>query len=1168
MNDDGVAAFSDLIGRRADFLTYLRDQRAAKRDVVDDLDHSRSTVDRAIDDLVSAGLVRREDGVFETTAAGVLALEEHRQHTERLTALRGARTALAPLSADTPLSPAVLADADVTRVDGPLPYGALEPVRSALASATRVRALLPNVADSRFVQRYRARVAAGADVSLVLDSDLLTTLTEQFPGACRAMADSEAFEALEGSVPSFGLVLAEDGERTTVSLVVYTAAGSVHAVLHATSETAVEWAESLYAETAATATPVTETFRELAADDTGAVSETTPAVDADVPPSRSSLVAEDAGFVELSADYFDRRAARDPVDAWRTGLDLSDVAAGYAVDRTRSADADATDDRLSLTEHLLDGLREGVDHAVVGPPGAGKSTVCKAVAHEWYDRDLGPVLYRESGRFDPVDSTAELRSVLEQRSGRVLVVVEDAVRGEANAVLQLARDLNGDDDVTFLFDARESEWTDSDELPVDARLDAYRSETVRTVEVPTLDEREVERFVDRFESIAGLRVPVEPAELLSTVRRDARATTRGEVLLVFHRLAGYATGPVTAEVPTALLDDVRRVYREFAVDGPPHGRTVSVLVALLNAAGVGVHPEYVHALADTPSDHEAIERRLDGLSGAVVFPTDTENPLAPLETIHEAWSEQFLRHLLDEESQRRAHGVVADCLTALLSLADDPDRRDAVTDYFEGERDRLDAVEADPAGWTEQTVESVYGLVRRTPGLAPLFGVTEHSRVDLPESCPERVELDCISWRGKAYVSAGEFERAATEFETLADRAVAADLSATRCRELRADAHRNRGRVAMELRNLDRADTHLETALELYEALDDRAGVADTLRTRSSVERFRGSFDEATALAERAAAIYRDRGDEQRAADCRQQMGVIATDRGEHDRARSELETALAAYDADDEADRRRAAKCHVSLGMIERNVGNFEAALDHDRQARELYRDQGDRHGIADTTHNIGETYRRRGDLEAARSALEDALEHYRAIDDGHGVATSLNNLGLVAQERENLEHAAERFTAALEHESNSERHALHARLNLGALRRETGDLAAARERLTTGVERARDLDARRALGVALVELGRVDLADGDAERAVERIAEGVEVCEAVEDVPHAVEGYRWLVEAHDRAGNDDAALEACRAGVELADSLDADLGAGAEWLRERRPDLETPSPTDTTTD
>ncbi|MFC6726607.1 hypothetical protein ACFQE1_20005, partial [Halobium palmae] len=66
----------DVLAKRAPVLRTLADESARKPSLVDRLDCSRSTVDRAVADLIEIGFVSEEGGRYAATTAGRLALRE------------------------------------------------------------------------------------------------------------------------------------------------------------------------------------------------------------------------------------------------------------------------------------------------------------------------------------------------------------------------------------------------------------------------------------------------------------------------------------------------------------------------------------------------------------------------------------------------------------------------------------------------------------------------------------------------------------------------------------------------------------------------------------------------------------------------------------------------------------------------------------------------------------------------------------------------------------------------------------------------------------------------------------------------------------------------------------------------------------------------------------
>ncbi|MEF8856865.1 MAG: hypothetical protein V5A16_05525, partial [Haloplanus sp.] len=236
----------------------------------------------------------------------------------------------------------------------------------------------------------------------------------------------------------------------------------------------------------------------------------------------------DEGFRRLSpVDFAVDPTEEDPAIAWRRGFDLVEVRAGFAIDRRR--DPDAADGlppgESNVTSALVSALARGENRLVRGPPGSGKSTICKAVASRWYDRaDTGPVLYRASGRGLGLSAVGTLKDAIRDASGHVLVVVEDAVRPDARMIFEVIAEEDAAD-VSFLLDARLDEHARF-EPAAGRESDAsdrqrYAFDTVPTYDVPALSEAECGLVVERFESVTGRPVLHDPAYLHRQIRTDA-----------------------------------------------------------------------------------------------------------------------------------------------------------------------------------------------------------------------------------------------------------------------------------------------------------------------------------------------------------------------------------------------------------------------------------------------------------------------------------------------------------------------------------------------------------------------------------------------------------------------------------------------------------------------
>ncbi|TKX84403.1 transcriptional regulator, partial [Halorubrum sp. SS5] len=502
-------------------------------------------------------------------------------------------------------------------------------------------------------------------------------------------------------------------------------------------------------------------------------------------PGRSALSAQ--GFHAVDEDRLAGEA--DPYGPLRTTASFPEVDAGYVLDRTAVRDGE----RRSIASLLVDGLAEGTDHALVGPPGSGKSTVCRSVAVEWYRSGRGPVTYRPSDGGDPFTATERLRERVTEGDGHHLVVIEDGVDPGAAEAVGLARDLAERDDVSFLFDAREEPYDDPNGLPLSPADLRYRRE-MATVRMPRLDAREVERFVAHVADCTGSAPAADPDALLDDVRRadDERV---GELLALVHRLvrasgegatgagnpggsAGgasgeYGTGDGTAGragdagpesgLEAAVAEAVREVRNR-----PPPTADVAVLVNLLNVAGVGEVETLAYALVDGPAAGpggdrggddgrpsptvDGVRRALDRLVGTALVGSGDEGYRA----VHDEWSVLFLERLVEREPAPVVARRVGRAVSRVLSLADDPTRRARVRRAVGGDAPTVDRIERDPGAWAAETVRAVYGVGRRYPRLAPLYGRVRYAWIDLPDACPDGLRDRPPEWVTRMYVEAGD----------------------------------------------------------------------------------------------------------------------------------------------------------------------------------------------------------------------------------------------------------------------------------------------------------------------------------------------------------------------------------------------------------------------------
>jgi len=1100
MADDRLEETETLLKRLSVF-ERLCQSPAHVRDLVDETGQSRSTVSRALNELEALDMLERDETGFGPTPSGRLVRDRLEAFLADCDDIHAAAEVLEPLPADAGIDTDVVAGSDAVLGTGHAPYRAAERIQADLREATRYRALLPALEDTRHVRLLYEHVVTDANpAELVVSPAVFRTLREAFPRRMAAMSEQVGFTIAVGEAPAYGLALLESEDDTTVHVVVRNESGSIHGLLANRSPRALRWGERRY-----------DAYRREAVDRTDAL---TPdpdgglvAFDADPdvlrPGGTLAVSLEREGFVRVDRTYFRDEPVADPQTAWREGLSLAEVHTGYAIDRMQpeaGADGDGQERRFAAS--IVATAEEGTHCLVLGPPGSGKSTACKQVIAEWYENGRGPILYREAGRGRAVGSIEALVETARE-PGHTLVVVEDAARPDSAAVFEAIDRVGSRDDVTFLLDAREDEWRQLEAAAVPDDLEI--------VHVPTVDEPECERLIEHVELTTGRSIGRRADELLADVHGEASAGGDGgpnELLRLTHQLATYADplrdGPTALETAVATLAD--------ELSGPT--LDVCTLANVLNAAGVEVDVGLLYAVAD-PDEFDAVDAALERLEGHVLFARG-----GGYRTVHEEWSTAFLACLADAEGER-ARRRFGDVVTGLLALADEPERCDRIAAHRDDPL-ALATVTDDPMGWATEVVDAIHTLGEKRPKLAPLFGVTPEPSVRLPAVCSPETVARCVRYRGQMSLERGDPVRARAEFEALDT--LAESFDGERALQFRVDALLGRGKVADRNGEYETAATVLAQALESARELGDPSRETRCLECLGEIHWDAGEYEMATELLESGLEVANASGDQRRVASCLRYLGKVARSQSALDRSIEYFERSADAFDR--VGDRRGEAKALNGLGLALKKRGAYDEARERFQRSLETREAIGDEYGRAACLNNLGLMERRKGRHAVAGEHFEEALEGFRRTSDAKAEAIVLKNLGAVALTNGDLEGAAERYRQSL------------------AIRERIGD-------------RWGQASARHALGTVATDRGEHERARDHLERSLElfvdlgdgrRQAECHEALAALanreDDHQHAREHYERALALAREVGADD--LEAKYLGLLGCVDLSSDLAAG----------------------
>lgn len=243
------ATLRETVRKRSDVLGSLLRAPASKPDLVDRLEISRSTVDRAIDALREPGLIRRADGLYHATAHGELLLDCHREYSESTDALAEAAPILDALPVDCTIERALLENGTIRLADPHAPESALTAAIEELKTAERLRVFSPVVKSSYLSMVHEEVTEAGLETDLVLGQEAteslasLATVTE----TVEQLLQAESFDLFttDDGLP-FVLYLMT-GETDAIGVTVHDDGGIVGSVT-ANDPEAVEWGRTLFEE--------------------------------------------------------------------------------------------------------------------------------------------------------------------------------------------------------------------------------------------------------------------------------------------------------------------------------------------------------------------------------------------------------------------------------------------------------------------------------------------------------------------------------------------------------------------------------------------------------------------------------------------------------------------------------------------------------------------------------------------------------------------------------------------------------------------------------------------------------------------------------------------------------------------------------------------------------
>lgn len=245
---------AETVAKRREVLAELTTPKT-KPELVNSLDISRSTVDRAVRALTEENLVERRESEYEATFAGREGLAAYGRFCDRMTALERAQPVLSSLPSTVDIDPAALESATVVESTASAPEAPIEENVGVVTSATSFRGTGPTVLP-RYLDVLSTVLDGGTDVELVVTESVVEALSETYADGFEMLTGAAEVSLYVTAEPmQYAVWTAESPGGTNSGIVVYDETGVV-GVINNDTEAMNEWAAAEYDRLKRTAQPL------------------------------------------------------------------------------------------------------------------------------------------------------------------------------------------------------------------------------------------------------------------------------------------------------------------------------------------------------------------------------------------------------------------------------------------------------------------------------------------------------------------------------------------------------------------------------------------------------------------------------------------------------------------------------------------------------------------------------------------------------------------------------------------------------------------------------------------------------------------------------------------------------------------------------------------------
>ena len=354
----------------------------------------------------------------------------------------------------------------------------------------------------------------------------------------------------------------------------------------------------------------------------------------------------------------------------------------------------------------------------------------------------------------------------------------------------------------------------------------------------------------------------------------------------------------------------------------------------------------------------------------------------------------------------------------------------------------------------------------------------------------------------------------------------------------------NLGLVYDDLGQYEKAINYYQQSLAIYREIEDKKGMAAPLNNLGVVYENLRQYEQAINYYQQSLAIEQEIGNKEGIAASIYNLGIVYYYSGQYEKALDYYQQSLAIYREIE--NQQPIADSLNNLGLVYRSFRQYEKALDYLKQSLDIYQEIENKIGTANSLHNIGNVYADLKQYEKAIDYNQRALEIYQEIDNKEGTAKSLNNLGLGYYDLGQYEKAEDyhRRSLAIQLDTEDKKGIAMSFNNLGLVYEKLGHYEKAIDYYQQGLAIDQEIDNQEGMAISFNNLGEVYDELEQYEKAIDYYQQGLAIHRERRNQKEIAATLNNLGEVHHKLGQYEKALDYLKQSLEIDHERDNQAG------------------------